>query len=144
VGPASGGGFFFLIGHHYYPGTTVTVGGSPATIQSMTPTAILATAPPGAPGPATIVVTSPSGCIAFKCRGVEDERTTGTSGRRGPRRAECRKPINKREHARASGLTRNAGPRGPRIEEGRRGRVKDESQGREWWEPRNADGRGRP
>lgn len=64
VGPASGGGTFFLIGSNFFPGTTLSVGGTAATIQSMTQTAIVAVAPAGTVGNAQIVVTSVSGCTA--------------------------------------------------------------------------------
>lgn len=64
TGPAAGGGSFFLIGQDFHPGTTVTVGGNPAAVVFMTLTAILCTALPGALGPATIVVSSPSGCVS--------------------------------------------------------------------------------
>lgn len=64
AGPASGGGTFLILGANFHPGTTVTVGGASATIQPLSMSSILATAPPGTVGPAAIVVTSPSGCTA--------------------------------------------------------------------------------
>ncbi len=62
-GPAAGGAVFLVQGANFHAGTTVTVGGAPATIQAMTMTGILATTPAGTVGPATIVITSPSGCF---------------------------------------------------------------------------------
>jgi hypothetical protein len=63
VGPASGGGTFFLLGDHFYPGTTVTVGGTPATLVTLTQTVMFLIAPPGTPGLAAVVVSSPYGCL---------------------------------------------------------------------------------
>jgi hypothetical protein len=64
-GPAAGGTQFFIVGTHFHPGTTVTVGGAPATIQpTSTETSLLVISPPGTPGPAPIVVSSLTGCTA--------------------------------------------------------------------------------
>ena len=63
-GPAAGGTSLFILGTGFHPGTSVTIGGSAAAIQSQNLTSILVTAPPGSPGPAPIVVTSASGCSA--------------------------------------------------------------------------------
>ena len=64
AGPATGGGTFFVLGDHFYPGTTLTVGGVAATISGLAVNSILAIAPPGTLGQATVVVTSPTGCTA--------------------------------------------------------------------------------
>jgi Concanavalin A-like lectin/glucanases superfamily/IPT/TIG domain len=63
-GVPSGGSSFFILGTSFHPGTTVTVGGAPAAIVSLSTTAILATAPPGTTGPAQLLVTSAAGCGA--------------------------------------------------------------------------------
>ena len=60
-GPAAGGNNVFIIGHNF-EGATVTLGGVTLTPFSQSATTILATVPPGTPGPAPIVVTSPTGC----------------------------------------------------------------------------------
>jgi Concanavalin A-like lectin/glucanases superfamily/IPT/TIG domain len=65
AGPLAGGSTMFIIGNYFLPGTTVTIGGNPATIQFLASTSMLVAVPPGsAPGPAPIVVTSASGCTA--------------------------------------------------------------------------------
>ena len=63
AGPASGGSLFVIQGTGFSPGTTVTIGGTPTmlTIQS---TVILVQTPPGTPGPAQVVLTTPGGCTA--------------------------------------------------------------------------------
>lgn len=61
-GPAAGGGTFFLIGTNFLSGTTVTVGGVPASTVVNGSTLMTVTAPPGSPGPAAVVVTSLAGC----------------------------------------------------------------------------------
>ncbi len=63
-GPASGGGQFFIVGSGFLPGTTVSVGGAPATLLSTTTTVLLCAAPSGVVGNAPITVTSPGGCAA--------------------------------------------------------------------------------
>ncbi len=63
-GPAAGGGTFFLLGINLLPGSTVTVGGVPATATVGSPGVIIVTAPPGSPGVASVVVTTPAGCTA--------------------------------------------------------------------------------
>src|SRR6185503_1102872 len=64
-GPVAGGGTTFIIGSQYLPGTTVTIGGSPATIQYLSPLTMLVGVPPGAmPGLVPIVVSSATGCSA--------------------------------------------------------------------------------
>jgi hypothetical protein len=69
-GPLQGGNNFVIQGRWFYPGTTVTVGGTNATIVSMTPGtattlgSIVVTAPSSATsGPKPVVVTSPTGCV---------------------------------------------------------------------------------
>ena len=42
----------------------VTINGAPITVISQTPIAIVGLTPPGQPGLATVLVTSPSGCAA--------------------------------------------------------------------------------
>jgi hypothetical protein len=63
-GSHNGGLPFFITGSNFVPGTTVTIGGTPATIALLLPTTLSITTPPGAVGPAAVVVTSPSGCTA--------------------------------------------------------------------------------
>ena len=63
-GPAGGGTQFFVLGANLLPGTTVSVGGQPATVLGQTPGALLVEAPPGTPGPATLEVLSPGSCSA--------------------------------------------------------------------------------
>ena len=60
-GPASGGATFFVTGQNLI-GASVTINGTPITVTTQTPGAIVGQSPPGAPGPATVVVTGPSGC----------------------------------------------------------------------------------
>ncbi|HEX5053744.1 MAG TPA: S8 family serine peptidase [Planctomycetota bacterium] len=62
--PAAGGPTVLLIGQNFVAGSTVTIGGSPMTIASITSTVIIGALPPGNVGPATILVTTPSGCTA--------------------------------------------------------------------------------
>ena len=60
-GPAAGGNTFIVIGQNL-AGCTVTVGGSPLVPIAQTAVSIVGSAPPGSPGPAAVVITSPSGC----------------------------------------------------------------------------------
>lgn len=62
-GPASGGGAFTLTGTGFAYGSTVSVGGVPASIVSGAATSLSCLAPPGAVGPAVITVTTPTGCF---------------------------------------------------------------------------------
>jgi hypothetical protein len=64
IAPAAGGSQFIVLGTSFTAGSTVSVGGAPATILTLTPTAIVAVAPPGSAGPTTLTVTSPYGCSA--------------------------------------------------------------------------------
>lgn len=61
-GPASGGGFLVLLGSQFHAGTTVTIGGVPATVQFLSPTSLSIVVPPGVPGSVPVLVTSPAGC----------------------------------------------------------------------------------
>lgn len=61
--PAAGGGVFVLLGT-FPPNAEVAVGGAPATILGATSEAIVAVAPPGVLGPATVSVGAPGGCPA--------------------------------------------------------------------------------
>lgn len=61
-GPAAGGGSFIVVGTGFAPGSTVTIGGNPATVSSAAATVIVATTPPGTPGPAQVIITTPGGC----------------------------------------------------------------------------------
>jgi hypothetical protein len=63
-GPAGGGTLFFVLGANLLSGTTVSVGGQPATVLGQTPGALLVEAPAGSPGPATLEVVSPGSCSA--------------------------------------------------------------------------------
>ena len=61
-GPASGGATLILLGTGFAPGTTVTIGGAPMNLNTVMPTVLTGTTPPGSVGPATVVVTTPGGC----------------------------------------------------------------------------------
>jgi hypothetical protein len=63
-GPAAGGGSMVIFGTQFLAGTTVTVGGAAATINSQSQTSLFCTVPPGAVGPAQIAVSSLGGCTA--------------------------------------------------------------------------------
>ncbi|MEU3982908.1 IPT/TIG domain-containing protein [Streptomyces sp. NPDC026672] len=62
-GPTSGGNAVLLIGLNLNGATSVTFGGTPATIVSQDPSGVLltVTAPPHAPGNVPVVVTTPAG-----------------------------------------------------------------------------------
>jgi hypothetical protein len=60
-GPAAGGATFFVTGQNL-TGASVTINGAPIIVSTQTPGAIIGQTPPGTPGPATVVVTGPSGC----------------------------------------------------------------------------------
>ncbi len=62
-GPSAGGVLYLVTGENLED-ATLTIGGAAATINSTSPNSILALTPPGVPGPATVVVTSPAGCTA--------------------------------------------------------------------------------
>lgn len=61
-GPALGGTTYLVIGQGFATGSTATIGGTPATITSSSPTLVIMTTPPGTPGPAQVVITTPGGC----------------------------------------------------------------------------------
>jgi hypothetical protein len=61
-GPAVGNQQFVVFGTGFAAGTTVTIGGAPATVQSTFPTALVLVTPPGTPGVAAVVITTPGGC----------------------------------------------------------------------------------
>ena len=61
-GSAAGGSTYIVIGTGFAVGTTVTIGGNPANVSSVSATLIIATTPPGTPGPAPVVITTPGGC----------------------------------------------------------------------------------
>lgn len=61
-GTAAGNQIFVIQGSGFATGTTVTVGGAPATIVSAAPTAVTVRTPAGTPGVAPVVITTPGGC----------------------------------------------------------------------------------
>lgn len=61
-GPAAGGTNFIVLGTGFAPGTTMTIGGNPATVTTSSATAVIVTTPPGTPGPRPVVITTPGGC----------------------------------------------------------------------------------
>lgn len=63
-GPAAGGAVFVMQGSGFAPGTTVTIGGAPATVTSATSGSVVVTTPPGTPGVQPVVITTPGGCTA--------------------------------------------------------------------------------
>ena len=60
-GPAAGGATFFVTGQNL-TGASVTINGAPITVTTQTSSTIIGQTPPGTPGPATVVITGPSGC----------------------------------------------------------------------------------
>ena len=62
-GPAAGNQVFYMVGSGFSPGSTVTIGGNAATINSLTPALIIVSTPPGSLGTAMVVVTTPTGCM---------------------------------------------------------------------------------
>lgn len=64
TGPAAGNATFVVVGNGFSPGTTVTIGGNAAVIQSVTAGAITMKTPAGAPGLAPVVITTAGGCTA--------------------------------------------------------------------------------
>ncbi|MGW7639944.1 IPT/TIG domain-containing protein [Streptomyces decoyicus] len=60
-GPTSGGITFTLTGTHLAQATAVLVGGSPAGFTVVSDSHIVVDAPPGAPGPLDVTVTTPGG-----------------------------------------------------------------------------------
>ena len=63
-GPAAGNQTFVVVGTGFAPGTVVTIGGVPAQVLSASATAISLRTPPGTPGVAAVVLTTPGGCSA--------------------------------------------------------------------------------
>jgi hypothetical protein len=61
TGPLNGGASVIVSGSNFLPGARLTVGGVSATNLATTPGSISATTPPGAAGPANVVVTNPDG-----------------------------------------------------------------------------------
>ncbi len=61
TGPSGGGTQLIFVGANLL-GTTVTVNGVPVPIINQFANAIIATLPPGVPGPTTFVITNPNGC----------------------------------------------------------------------------------
>ncbi|MEO6594803.1 MAG: IPT/TIG domain-containing protein [Planctomycetota bacterium] len=61
-GTAAGGALFLVIGSGFAPGSTVTIGGVAATVTSATSTLVQMNTPPGTPGVAQVVITTPGGC----------------------------------------------------------------------------------
>jgi hypothetical protein len=61
-GTAAGNQTFVVIGTGFTAGTTVTIGGAAATVQSMSASALVLRTPPGTPGLAVVVITTPGGC----------------------------------------------------------------------------------
>jgi len=62
TGPAAGNALFLVQGTGFAAGTTVTIGGLPATMVTATATVVQMRTPPGTPGQATVVLTTPGGC----------------------------------------------------------------------------------
>ena len=60
-GTQNGGATFLVLGQKLL-GATVTIGGAPITVSTHTSTTIIGTTPPGAPGPAQVIVSNPNGC----------------------------------------------------------------------------------
>jgi hypothetical protein len=62
TGPAAGNATFVVQGTGFAPGTSATIGGAAATISSVSATSIVMRTPPGTPGVAQVVLTTPGGC----------------------------------------------------------------------------------
>ena len=62
-GPSAGGTSVTLDGHNLGSATSVTVGGSSALVTADSATSLSVTTPPGTPGPADVVVTTPDGTV---------------------------------------------------------------------------------
>ena len=63
-GPATGGAVFVVQGQGFAPGSTVTIGGAPANVIGASGLAVTMNTPPGTPGVATVIITTPGGCTA--------------------------------------------------------------------------------
>ncbi len=64
TGPAAGGANFYIYGQGLAAPCTVTIGGTPATIVTNSPSQIICTTPPGIVGVAAVVVTTAQGCTS--------------------------------------------------------------------------------
>ena len=63
-GTSAGNQLFLILGQGFAPGTTVTIGGAAATVVTATGAVVQVQTPPGTPGPAAVVLTTPGGCTA--------------------------------------------------------------------------------
>lgn len=61
-GSAAGNAVFLVTGTGFAPGLTVTIGGAAAIVSTVSAGAIVMRTPPGTPGVAAVVVTTPGGC----------------------------------------------------------------------------------
>ncbi|MEY2742986.1 MAG: hypothetical protein RIS21_1357 [Planctomycetota bacterium] len=61
-GPVAGNANFYILGTNFVVGSSVTIGGAPATVLSTTGSQIICRTPPGTVGIAPVVVTLPMGC----------------------------------------------------------------------------------
>lgn len=61
-GTSAGGALFIVQGTGFATGMTVTIGGAPATILSASGVVVTMNTPPGTPGVASVVLTTPGGC----------------------------------------------------------------------------------
>ncbi|HEY3484397.1 MAG TPA: IPT/TIG domain-containing protein, partial [Ilumatobacteraceae bacterium] len=64
TGPVAGGALFIVQGTGFAAGSTVTIGGAPATVLSASAVTITMNTPPGTAGQQAVVITTPGGCIA--------------------------------------------------------------------------------
>jgi hypothetical protein len=62
MGPAAGGTTYVVIGQGLALGSTMTIGGNAALVLASGATSIVVRTPPGVPGPAAVVITTPGGC----------------------------------------------------------------------------------
>ena len=63
-GTAAGNAVFIVQGNGFSAGTTATIGGAPALILSASSGVVTMRTPPGTPGTAAVVLTTPGGCTA--------------------------------------------------------------------------------
>ena len=61
-GSSAGGSLFIVQGTGFAPGMTVTIGGVPASVNSVTSFVVTLNTPPGSPGVAPVLLTTPGGC----------------------------------------------------------------------------------
>jgi hypothetical protein len=64
TGSSMGGQFVAINGTGHTYASTVTIGGAPATVMHGSEIQLLIMTPPGTPGIAPVVITTPGGCIA--------------------------------------------------------------------------------